>query len=68
MNRPKDTPVTPAEVLEFRQLRGWTQKEAAEWWPCSERQWQRFESGESVTPPPLARRIRSRLERLRANR
>lgn len=63
----KDT-ATPADVIEFRKARGWTQREAAEWWPCTERQWQRFESGESVVPRPLARRIQSRLARIRIGR
>lgn len=42
-----------------RRLRGWrkrvklTQKEAAKWYGCTERAWQRYEAGDRRVPLPL---------------
>lgn len=44
-------------VLNFRLAKGWTQKRAAAWWGCTERSWQRYESGERTVPGPLLKRI-----------
>lgn len=40
-------------------IRGWSQIQAAKWYGCSVRQWQRFESGECEVPLPLVRRIQA---------
>lgn len=44
-------------VHNFRVRRGWTQEEAAGWYGCDVRSWQRYESGERRVPAPLLRRI-----------
>lgn len=49
-----------AHVINFRNGRGWSQAEAADWWGCSERQWRRYETGESRVPSPLLKRIARR--------
>lgn len=49
--------MTRKALLEWRRARGWTQREAAEWYGCSSRAWQRYESGEAAVPEPLAKRI-----------
>ena len=36
---------------------GWTQAQAAEWYGVSERQWARYESGESGIPLSLVKRM-----------
>lgn len=51
------THVTPTTLRRFRQRRGWTQAEAADWYGCSTRSWQRYESGSRRIPRPLALQI-----------
>lgn len=46
-----------AHVINFRHSRGWSQREAGSWWGVSERQWRRYESGESRVPAPLLKRL-----------
>ncbi len=36
---------------------GWTQDQAAAWYGCSKRQWQRWESGEAAVPLPAVKAI-----------
>lgn len=36
---------------------GWTQRRAAAWYGCSEREWQRYEAGEINIPLPLVKRM-----------
>lgn len=52
-----------AIVRAFREERGWTQAEAAEWYGCTERSWRRYESCDRPVPLPLLRRVMSRTRR-----
>lgn len=36
---------------------GWTQQQAADWYGCSKRQWQRWETGEADVPLPAVKAI-----------
>ena len=36
---------------------GWSQLHSAKWYGVSERQWQRYETGESAIPLPLIKRM-----------
>lgn len=54
--RSADSP-DAARVRLWRANRGFTQREAAEWYGVTERTWQRYESGERSVPRPLLRRI-----------
>jgi predicted transcriptional regulator len=45
-------------VKTFREKKGQSQAQAASWWGCSERQWRRYETGESPVPRPLLKRIK----------
>lgn len=36
---------------------GWTQADAAAWYGCSERQWRRWENGETPIPVHVIRRL-----------
>lgn len=48
---------TEAGVLrQFRQMRGFTQAQAAEWYGVTERSWRRYENTNHM-PRPLAKRI-----------
>jgi transcriptional regulator with XRE-family HTH domain len=40
-------------VRRWRERRGFTQQQAAEWYGVTERSWQRYESGERPVPRPL---------------
>lgn len=42
-----------ARVRRFRKLMQMTQAEAAEWWGCTVRAWQRYEAGDRRVPKPL---------------
>lgn len=51
-----------AKVRKFRKTAGLTQKEAAAWWGCTERAWQRYEGDQRRVPQPLLNEI----DRIRA--
>lgn len=57
---PEDMPVhplAPAELRQWREARGWTTAEAAAWYGCSQRAWQRYEDGTRHIPRPLLVKI-----------
>jgi transcriptional regulator with XRE-family HTH domain len=49
------TEVTPEFLRRWRALRGFTQKQAADWYGVSERSWRRYEAGS--IPPHVRRRF-----------
>lgn len=48
---------TADDLRRWREHRGYTQTEAAEWYGVSLRQWQRYEDGDHAVPKPLTLRI-----------
>lgn len=46
-----------AKVKAFRKRADFTQVEAAEWYGCTERAWQRYEAGDRRVPTPLLKEI-----------
>jgi len=50
------------KVRRFRKQTGFTQKEAAKWYGCTERSWQRYEAGDRPVPTPLLHAIDRRHE------
>lgn len=44
-------------VIAFRKAKGWTQEQAADWYGCTVRSWQRWEAGDRRVPGPLLKRI-----------
>jgi len=50
--------VTPTDLRAWRLARGFSQASAADWYGCTLRTWQRYESGERPIPAPLHRRLR----------
>lgn len=52
-------------LLDFRNRKGWTQEEAAEWFGCTARSWSRYETGARKTPQPLVNRIMSSYPKIR---
>ena len=55
-------------VREFREGKGWTQAEAAEWYGCATRSWRRYELAERPVPKPLLNRIKEKLAKERRKR
>lgn len=49
--------LTPARLRAWREARGWTQQQAAEWYGSSREAWQSWELGRRPIPRPLAIRI-----------
>lgn len=47
--------MTRHQLRKWRELRHWTQSDAAKWYGCTLRQWQRYETGETPIPSPLVR-------------
>jgi DNA-binding XRE family transcriptional regulator len=45
----------------FRDVSGMTQRQAAKWYGCTERSWQRYEAGHRSVPLPLLARIHDKL-------
>jgi hypothetical protein len=50
--------MTGKQLSGWRTKRGWTQEQAAAWWGCTKRTWQRYESGDLPIPDPMDTRIR----------
>lgn len=49
--------MTPVELRQWRETKGWTQAKAAEWYGCTDRAWQHYEYGTRPIPQPLINRI-----------
>lgn len=49
--------LTAARLRAWRDARGWTQAQAAEWYGCSEDAWRSYEIGRRPIPRPLMLRL-----------
>jgi transcriptional regulator with XRE-family HTH domain len=46
-----------AELRRWRLARGWSQRQAAEWYGCSTEAWRSWEGGRRPIPAHVARRL-----------